>query len=330
MPRGSDWRGRRRGGRQIAAPAATLGPLALQRRKERADDRQTLEDAHVRPRDGSTPSTDTVLAAVNLAAMVYTVRNVFARCRLLTEACRHLLETLRGRAFPPGLDDSIADKSLDRQGRQLTVPQEGRRSPAPDQLTYIAAFAWPARCWIAGTDGNRHGLPPSTSGPESPVLPCRTRSAPPAPHPFLPGTEPGRDRIGRRPHRASPRRPSGVRAALRRPPRPGRRPHPGAAGRGRPRPPAGCDAGTAGRPHDRSGDVDAYAENLARFAAFKREADARRAPSPTGRGPSSRPKRPVRPASSTQHPGPNQGRGAAPESWWLEPARAEPARRDTT
>lgn len=102
MPRGSDWRGRRRGGRQIAAPAATLGPLALQRRKERADDRQTLEDAHVRPRDGSTPSTDTVLAAVNLAAMVYTVRNVFARCRLLTEACRHLLETLRGRAFPPG------------------------------------------------------------------------------------------------------------------------------------------------------------------------------------------------------------------------------------
>jgi hypothetical protein len=33
------------------------------------------------------------------------------------------------------------------------VPQEGRRAPAPDQLTYTADFAWPARWWIAGTDG---------------------------------------------------------------------------------------------------------------------------------------------------------------------------------
>jgi hypothetical protein len=59
-----------------------------------------------------------------------------------------------GRAFPPRLDDYIADQALARHSRQLTEPQEGRRTPAPDQLTYTAAdFAWPARWWIAGTDG---------------------------------------------------------------------------------------------------------------------------------------------------------------------------------
>jgi hypothetical protein len=29
------------------------------------------------------------------------------------------------------------------------VPQEGRRAPAPDQLTYTADFAWPHRWWVA-------------------------------------------------------------------------------------------------------------------------------------------------------------------------------------
>ncbi|MGW1902248.1 MobF family relaxase [Streptomyces hirsutus] len=99
------------------------------------------------------PRVDTALAAVDVAAIVYTVRNTFARRHILAEARRHLLETLRGRAFPAGLDDYIADHALARHGRQLTVPQEGRRTPAPDQLTYTADFAWPARWWIAGTDG---------------------------------------------------------------------------------------------------------------------------------------------------------------------------------
>lgn len=95
------------------------------------------------------PLVDTALAAVD----VYTVRRSFARRHVLAEARRHLLETLRGRTFPPGLDDNIADKAMARHSRQLTVPQPGRRPPAPDQLTYTANFPWPARWRIAGTNG---------------------------------------------------------------------------------------------------------------------------------------------------------------------------------
>ncbi|MFD5372802.1 relaxase domain-containing protein, partial [Streptomyces sp. NPDC127103] len=99
------------------------------------------------------PLVDTALAAVDVAAIVYTVRNAFARRHVLAEARRHLLETLRGRAFTRGLDDYIADAALSRHSRQLTVPREGRRTPAADQLTYTADFAWPHRWWIAGTGG---------------------------------------------------------------------------------------------------------------------------------------------------------------------------------
>ncbi|OKK05326.1 hypothetical protein AMK09_37785 [Streptomyces sp. CB02488] len=99
------------------------------------------------------PVVDTALAAVDVAAIVFTVRNAFARRHVLAEARRHLLETLRGRAFTLGLDDYIADAALSRHSRQLTVPQKGRRTPAPDRLTYTADFAWPHRWWIAGTDG---------------------------------------------------------------------------------------------------------------------------------------------------------------------------------
>ena len=107
--------------------------------------------AAIRERVG--PLVDTALAAVDVAAVVYTVRRTFARRHVLAEARRHLLETLRGRALPPRIDDYIADRALARHGRQLTVPQEGRRTPAPDQITHTADFAWPARWWIAGTDG---------------------------------------------------------------------------------------------------------------------------------------------------------------------------------
>ncbi|MFD3722272.1 hypothetical protein [Streptomyces sp. NPDC058674] len=96
---------------------------------------------------------DTALAAVDVAAVVFTVRNVFARRHVLAEARRHLLETLRGRALPPRIDSYIANRALERYGRQLTVPQKGRRAPAPDQLTYTADFAWPTRWWIVGNDG---------------------------------------------------------------------------------------------------------------------------------------------------------------------------------
>lgn len=99
------------------------------------------------------PVVDTALAAVDVAAIVFTVRRSFARRHVLAEARRHLLETLRGRGFTRGLDDYIADAALSRHARQLTVPVPGRRPPAPDQVTYTADFAWPHRWWVAGVDG---------------------------------------------------------------------------------------------------------------------------------------------------------------------------------
>ncbi|MEU3787482.1 MobF family relaxase [Streptomyces sp900129855] len=107
--------------------------------------------AAIRARVG--PWVDTALAAVDVAAVVFTVRGVFSRRHVLAEARRHLMETLRGRAYVRGIDSHIADRALERYGRQLTVPQKGRRTPAPDQLSYTADFAWPIRWWIAGSDG---------------------------------------------------------------------------------------------------------------------------------------------------------------------------------
>jgi hypothetical protein len=107
--------------------------------------------AAIRARVG--PWVDTALATVDVAAVVFTVRGIFSRRHVLAEARRHLLETLRGRAYVPGIDSHIADRALERYCRQLTVPQKGRRTPAPDQLSYTADFAWPVRWWIAGTDG---------------------------------------------------------------------------------------------------------------------------------------------------------------------------------
>jgi hypothetical protein len=107
--------------------------------------------AAIRARVGSL--VDTTLAAVDVAAVGFTARRTFARRHVLAKTRRHLLETLRGRAFVPGLDDYIADQALARHPRQLTVPQPGRRALAPDQLSYTADFAWLARWWIDGTDG---------------------------------------------------------------------------------------------------------------------------------------------------------------------------------
>jgi conjugative relaxase-like TrwC/TraI family protein len=104
-------------------------------------------------RERVSPLVDTALAAVDVAAVVYTVRGRFARRHVLAEARRHLGETLRGRAFQVGLDDDIADQALARHGRRLTVPRPGRRPPAPDQISYTADFHRPARWWIAGIDG---------------------------------------------------------------------------------------------------------------------------------------------------------------------------------
>lgn len=86
------------------------------------------------------PVVDTALAAVDVAAIVFT-------CADPSPAAMSWPK----RAGIPGLDGYIADAALSRHARQLTVPQEGRRAPAPDRLTYTAAFALPHRWWIAGT-----------------------------------------------------------------------------------------------------------------------------------------------------------------------------------
>ncbi|MFJ1782267.1 MobF family relaxase [Streptomyces anulatus] len=99
------------------------------------------------------PVVDTALAAVDVAAVVFTIRRNFARRHVLAEARRHLLETLRGQEFPRGLDDDIADRALADHSRQTTVPQPDRRAPAADQIFYTADFTEPDRWWIAGTGG---------------------------------------------------------------------------------------------------------------------------------------------------------------------------------
>ncbi|MEU3879606.1 MobF family relaxase [Streptomyces californicus] len=99
------------------------------------------------------PHVDVTLAAVDVAAVVFTVRRTFARRHILAEARRHLLETLRGRAPSPGLDDHITDRALADHTHRTTGIQPGRRAPAPGQIFYTADFPEPDWWWIAGTDG---------------------------------------------------------------------------------------------------------------------------------------------------------------------------------
>ncbi|MFD3976345.1 relaxase domain-containing protein [Streptomyces cyaneofuscatus] len=99
------------------------------------------------------PHVDVMLAAVDVAAVVFTVRGKFARRHILAEARRHLLETLRGREFTRGLDDYIASRALSDHGRQTTDPQPDRQAPAADQIFYTADFTAPDPWFIAGTDG---------------------------------------------------------------------------------------------------------------------------------------------------------------------------------
>lgn len=99
------------------------------------------------------PVVDIALAAVDVAAVVFTVRGKFARRHVLAEARRHLLETLRGQEFTRGLDDYIVNRALSDHGRQTTAPQPGRRAPAADQVFYTADFVEPEPWWIAGADG---------------------------------------------------------------------------------------------------------------------------------------------------------------------------------
>ncbi|MEV5350456.1 hypothetical protein [Streptomyces achromogenes] len=59
---------------------------------------------------------DVTLAAVDVAADVFTVREKFPRRHILAEACRHLLETLRGREFTRGAGNHPGRAPQARQG----------------------------------------------------------------------------------------------------------------------------------------------------------------------------------------------------------------------
>ncbi|WDM16827.1 relaxase domain-containing protein [Streptomyces lavenduligriseus] len=174
-------------------------------------DRCRAEGAAIRARVD--PTVDVTLAAVDVAAVVFTVREKFSRRHILAEARRHLLETLRGREFSRGLGDYIARRALLRYSRRHTVTQPGREAPAADRMTYTPTF----RCRTGGGSpppkARRHGSPAAASGPVSPALPCRTRSATPASEPTpLPPTR-------RRP-RPSPRPPITATSRARRRPLP--------------------------------------------------------------------------------------------------------------
>ncbi|MFJ6661629.1 hypothetical protein ACIQNG_35560 [Streptomyces sp. NPDC091377] len=96
---------------------------------------------------------DVALAAVDVAAVVFTVREKFSRRHILAEARRHLLETLRGREFTRGLDDYIAHRALLQYSRRRTVAKPGRKAPTPDRVSYTADFPLPHQWWIAPAEG---------------------------------------------------------------------------------------------------------------------------------------------------------------------------------
>ncbi len=192
------------------------------------------------------PVVDTMLAAVDVAPVVFTVPRNFARRHVLAEA----------RPAPPG--DSARPRVRTRPGRLHRQPCPVRPHP-PDHRS-------PAR---PPRPGRRPDLLHRRLHRARPVVDHRhRRQAAPGVVPLRAG--PGRQprRTQRDPRRPSPARPAGRRpasrpginsAARRRPPRPGRRPHAGAAGGRRPCPPAGRDArGVSGGPYDRRGDVAAH------------------------------------------------------------------------
>ncbi|MET8012949.1 MobF family relaxase [Streptomyces sp. NPDC005271] len=258
------------------------------------------------------PLVDTALAAVDVAAVVYTVRGEFARRHVLAEARRHLAETLRGRACPPGLDDYIADQALACHGRQLTVPQEGRRTPAPDQITYTADLHRPARWWIAGT-----GKPPraltryeraqvaslalqnaihtARTDPAAALDEAHAATATAAAH----ADDHNHDQAAATPHAVDhPDRPAALTPAQR-------------AASVHAHQQAAMPEQLEGRTTDPATWLRTP-ENLSRLAAFTREADARRRAIADRQQPE-RPADADRPTDQQQHhtPRPDQGRGAA-------------------
>lgn len=87
---------------------------------------------------------DVELAAVDVAATVYTHREHFRRRHLLAEARRHLARELRGRRAEPGLESRIVDAAIAAHCVDVTPPPvEGRRPRPPGHTAYTATWRPP-------------------------------------------------------------------------------------------------------------------------------------------------------------------------------------------
>jgi hypothetical protein len=110
--------------------------------------------AAIRARVG--PWVDTALAAVDVAAVVFTGRGVFSRRHVLAEACWHLLDTLRGRAYVPGIDSHIADRALERHSGEAKLTRAWAELPVSSMGGKLAEMASDLRIcvlWFSQRDG---------------------------------------------------------------------------------------------------------------------------------------------------------------------------------
>ncbi|MGW3029165.1 MobF family relaxase [Streptomyces sp. NPDC001221] len=190
------------------------------------------------------PRVDTALAAVDVAAVVFTVRRAFARRHVLAEARRQFWRPCAAARLSPAWTTTSPTGPCPATAvsspcpSPAAGPQQRTSSPTPPTSTGPPAGGSPPPA------GSRPGSRPGMSGPGRQPRPaeCDSRRA-----------HRTRSRAGRstgRAHRPQPR-PGCGRDARRGPPGPGRRPHPGAAGRRRSRPSAGRDAGgVSGGPYD--------------------------------------------------------------------------------
>src|SRR5687768_5303126 len=78
------------------------------------------------------PVVDTVMAAVDVVAVMYVMRGAFKRHHLLAEARRHLSYVLRGRPHPAGLDEQIVQTAID----DYTRPASRRMMTADLRVLY--------------------------------------------------------------------------------------------------------------------------------------------------------------------------------------------------
>lgn len=153
------------------------------------------------------PVVDTVLAAVDVVAVVYVMRGAFKRHHLLAEARRHLSYVLRGRPHEPGLDEQIVQTVVDdytrpASRRMMTAdlralyprdtedkavlrPLTRKRTAPPYERARLAADALAARVHAV----RRAERLRSRTRPYAVAVPTASRSRP---RPFRDGRKDGR------------------------------------------------------------------------------------------------------------------------------------------